>query len=307
MVENKTAFPYIDLACRQRLPKRLADVFRAVDVELSSGSRLHIRTAAINDWWLSSVEGSGCVTFKAEDREAFSNHALLLLTLRGEHRRVNYKPLFPPVGQISLGLSVPRDTSRSSGDFAYLVLFVPLDQLDPGKQGVIPYGYSIDAGHGAGAILAASMLRLVEEAIQGVGDHAIAPILPAFANLVVSTLGQKDNPAVFHITNPRRMSRIGDCLNRHYADAFLTPARVAEMIGISRRQLNREFERAGETFGTRLRILRLTKARELLSADGEMTVTQVAYEVGFSSPTLFGRLFKEHFGLTPREFVAAVR
>jgi len=306
MITDTTAFPFVDRVCRQRLPKRLADVFRAVHVELSSGSRLHIRTAAVNDWWLSSVEGSGCVTFKAEDREAFSNHALLLLTLRGEHRRVNYKPLFPPVGQISLGLSVPRDTSRSSGEFAYLVIFVPLDQLDPANCG-IPYGYSIDTGHGAGAILAACMFRLVEEAIQGAGDQAITPILPSFASLVISTLSQKDNPAVFHITNPRRMSRIGDCLNRHYADPLLTPAQVAEMVGISRRQLNREFERAGETFGARLRALRLAKARELLSADGEMTITQVAYEVGFSSPTLFGRLFKEHFGVTPREFVATIR
>jgi len=79
------------------------------------------------------------------------------------------------------------------------------------------------------------------------------------------------------------------------------------MVGISRRQLNREFERSDETFGARLRALRLAKARELLSADGEMNITQVAYEVGFSSPTLFGRLFKEHFGVTPREFVATIR
>lgn len=46
--------------------------------------------------------------------------------------------------------------------------------------------------------------------------------------------------------------------------------------------------------------LRLERAQRLL-ADGNMTVQQVAYEVGFSSPSYFTRCYHEHFGTTPTD------
>ena len=50
-----------------------------------------------------------------------------------------------------------------------------------------------------------------------------------------------------------------------------------------------------------LRIARLKKAAELLRRT-EMTVAEVAYEVGFASPGYMAKCFKEYFGVNPTEY-----
>ena len=51
-----------------------------------------------------------------------------------------------------------------------------------------------------------------------------------------------------------------------------------------------------------LRQLRLKKAASLL-ASSDMTVAEIAYEVGFSSPSYFTKCYKEQFGESPTEFL----
>lgn len=48
--------------------------------------------------------------------------------------------------------------------------------------------------------------------------------------------------------------------------------------------------------------IRLQKALELLQQDS-MTVSEVAYRVGFGSPTYFNKCFHEHFGYPPGEYI----
>ena len=45
----------------------------------------------------------------------------------------------------------------------------------------------------------------------------------------------------------------------------------------------------------------LLNGRTLLQ-QGKLSITQVSRESGFDDPSYFGRLFKQHFGITPREF-----
>lgn len=46
--------------------------------------------------------------------------------------------------------------------------------------------------------------------------------------------------------------------------------------------------------------VRLHKAQELLQTDGdELTVAEIAYQVGYSSPAYFSKIFSDHFGYPP--------
>lgn len=74
---------------------------------------------------------------------------------------------------------------------------------------------------------------------------------------------------------------------------------LAEELGYCRSVLFRKTKAAtGLSPVELIRTLRLRRADQLLKS-GQMTVQQVAYEVGFSSPTYFARCYKEEFGNTP--------
>jgi AraC-like DNA-binding protein len=79
---------------------------------------------------------------------------------------------------------------------------------------------------------------------------------------------------------------------------------LARVTGASRRTLERTFvAETGLTIGAwRLR-MRLVKALELLAA-GE-SVTTVAAAVGYSTPSAFGAMFREHLGASPSRYFAA--
>ena len=51
-----------------------------------------------------------------------------------------------------------------------------------------------------------------------------------------------------------------------------------------------------------LRMSRLKRAASLLASSG-MTVAEIAYEVGFTSPSYFTKCYKEQFGESPTEFL----
>jgi AraC-like DNA-binding protein len=79
---------------------------------------------------------------------------------------------------------------------------------------------------------------------------------------------------------------------------------VARSLGISRMQLYRKVKALLGTGVTDfIQNLRLTKARELL-LDDTMTITDVAYELGFSSPSYFSTSFKTRYQISPSEFRA---
>jgi signal transduction histidine kinase/DNA-binding response OmpR family regulator len=79
---------------------------------------------------------------------------------------------------------------------------------------------------------------------------------------------------------------------------------VARLLGLSRMQLYRKVK-AVLGIGTAefIQNLRLTKARELL-LDDQRTVADIAYELGFSSPSYFSSSFRARYQLSPSEYRA---
>ncbi|HEV8285906.1 MAG TPA: two-component regulator propeller domain-containing protein [Chitinophagaceae bacterium] len=53
-----------------------------------------------------------------------------------------------------------------------------------------------------------------------------------------------------------------------------------------------------------IRSIRLKRAAQLLEKSG-MTIAEIAYEVGFNSPKVFSKFFKEEFRLTPSQYIAS--
>ncbi len=84
----------------------------------------------------------------------------------------------------------------------------------------------------------------------------------------------------------------------------LTPQSLAMDIGISKRHLHGLFAKAGSTFGSELIELRLVQAARRLR-DGRkrsLTVSEIAFEVGFNDTSHFARRFRKRFGCNPSAF-----
>lgn len=87
-------------------------------------------------------------------------------------------------------------------------------------------------------------------------------------------------------------------------DPELSPHDVAVNFGISDRYLRFVLSRAGEKFSSYLLGRRLQRSARLLVNPhwSERTITDIAFNSGFSNVTHFGQVFKARYRLTPREY-----
>ncbi|WP_456635336.1 GlxA family transcriptional regulator [Bradyrhizobium sp. USDA 10063] len=84
-------------------------------------------------------------------------------------------------------------------------------------------------------------------------------------------------------------------------DAPLTPDRLAGLADISVRQLERLFaQHLRTTIKKRYLQIRIERAR-LLLRQTTMPVGEIALATGFSTPMHFSRIYRQQFGLTPRQ------
>ena len=90
-------------------------------------------------------------------------------------------------------------------------------------------------------------------------------------------------------------------MEKHLADPKLNIETLSGIMGMSRSQLYRKTKQlVGESPNDMIRICRLKRAQQLLSAT-DQTIQQVAYAVGFSSPSYFTKCYKDYFGEKPSE------
>lgn len=102
------------------------------------------------------------------------------------------------------------------------------------------------------------------------------------------------------IPDDMRLHPILDYMMAHLTDG-LRIEQVALEFGFSVRNLSRLLHASGIRFSDYMNHQRIVRAIELYS-DGGRTMQQVAYEVGFSTPNHFNRVFKQVTGMAPTLF-----
>jgi AraC-like DNA-binding protein len=65
-------------------------------------------------------------------------------------------------------------------------------------------------------------------------------------------------------------------------------------------------ELTGQTPVEYIRSYRLEKAMTLMQKS-DMTIAEIAYQVGFSTPNYFAKSFKNKYNMLPSEFIARVK
>ncbi|GAA4271206.1 two-component regulator propeller domain-containing protein [Aquimarina gracilis] len=90
-------------------------------------------------------------------------------------------------------------------------------------------------------------------------------------------------------------------INESLSDPDLSVEILASQLHLSRSQFYRKIKTlTGQTANQFLRNIRLQRAKQILEK-GYDNISDVCYQVGFSSPSYFTKCFKNHFGVLPTE------
>lgn len=98
------------------------------------------------------------------------------------------------------------------------------------------------------------------------------------------------------------VSKLRELIDNNIGNPDFSVEDMGEKIGFSRVQLYRKAKAlTGYTPNELLRIARLNKANAIIKISKEKSISEIAYEVGFSSPSYFTKCYKDFFGENPTD------
>jgi AraC-like DNA-binding protein len=167
----------------------------------------------------------------------------------------------------------------------------------------------------------ASFLEIPRDALATAFDGADLPLTTAISSgtgagrllvdqlLALTALATKTSEICTHSeqTSLRaaRLNLIKRYIENNLGDPLLTLARIARDNEISLRYLHRLFEEEDISASDWMWQRRLDRAySDLLSANQNIQITQIAFANGFNSSSHFSSLFKARFGVTPSDILA---
>jgi signal transduction histidine kinase/DNA-binding response OmpR family regulator len=152
----------------------------------------------------------------------------------------------------------------------------------------------------------------------GADDYLIKPfdsdeLLARIKNLIETRkmLQQKFGSGIPVITKEERpkiscldeqfLNRVLFVIDEHISEENFSIEEFGKDVGMSRSQIHRKLKAlTGKSTSLYLRTVRLSKAKQMIEAK-KGNISEISYQVGFSSPAYFSRCFKEEFGYTPSE------
>jgi AraC-like DNA-binding protein len=97
------------------------------------------------------------------------------------------------------------------------------------------------------------------------------------------------------------LQKVNALIDKNMDDGGFLVDELSKAVGMNRSQLYRKLKAlTGKSTVAYLRSRRLHEAQKLLKK-GDLNVSEVGYEVGFSSPSYFSKAFSDEFGYSPTE------
>lgn len=95
-----------------------------------------------------------------------------------------------------------------------------------------------------------------------------------------------------------------DCVNRHLDDSNFDLNVFIDELHVSRSTSARKLKSlTGQTFVAFVRNIRMKAAVHLLKEKKDISISELAYAVGYSDPRYFSATFKKEFGVLPSEYI----
>ena len=102
------------------------------------------------------------------------------------------------------------------------------------------------------------------------------------------------------------LDRLAMFVAQHMREEDFNVDRLSQLMTMGRTKFyGRVKELTGLSPNKYLMQARMKKAADLL-ADGELTVSEVSYQVGIQDPSYFNKCFKAQYGITPSKYTKPV-
>ncbi|MEN0051419.1 MAG: AraC family transcriptional regulator [Bacteroidota bacterium] len=101
---------------------------------------------------------------------------------------------------------------------------------------------------------------------------------------------------------PAFLERINAELEKNLENENYDITTLCEALYLSRMHLHRKLkDKTGLSTSQYVRAYKLQRAKELMK-DSDLSISEVAYRVGFKSASYFTQMFVKEFGMSPTEF-----
>lgn len=164
------------------------------------------------------------------------------------------------------------------------------------------YGRRLPA-RGVGVLLAAYLRAIAAESTR-LSSSELALAKRTAGDLALATM----QDAVGREMDADRSARslyVAACsaIDEHCTDPNFSPARLATIVGASRAKLYRLFAAQGMSVATAIWQARLKRAHQMVSLPIHCNVPlgELAYRCGFLDHSTFSRMFRQRYGMTPRD------
>jgi len=113
---------------------------------------------------------------------------------------------------------------------------------------------------------------------------------------------QEDEPWINRL-DKKFLAKLTQIIEQNIDKEDLSVDELGQKIGISRVHLYRKIKKLTDlSVSEFVTLVKLKKSLELLRNSGK-TIAEIAYEVGFSSPSYYTRCFREQFKMSPTEYM----
>ncbi|MCK1479529.1 helix-turn-helix domain-containing protein [Bradyrhizobium sp. 197] len=292
------------------MPNVMSSVFVEIDIINASG--------VVGRYSISELEGMRVVRGTTQGgryqvlrsaqhiRETSSHAVFVCLPLVGE-LIIQQRGRRSGISSGDIGLLDSRDEYTidiSDGSDVLWLSFSPT-QVEARLRGLSDnVGRRIDGSSGVG-LVASKFLQSIEAEVENLANSRSAQINMAAIDLISAATSDREASHSFPRVKASRKTweRACDYIERHLDDENLSPAKIANAIGISTRYLSELFASEGQSPMGWVMHRRLEQCRMALRRQPWMPgiVTSIAFQYGFSNIPSFNRAFREAFGRSPRD------
>ena len=121
-----------------------------------------------------------------------------------------------------------------------------------------------------------------------------------YSNNIANIVNNED--VNFGSSEQNFLRKLNELIAMNIDNSIYTVEDLAKDLNISRVQLYRKVKAIlGISVSDHINNIRLAKSKDLL-VNSNLTISEIAYAVGFSSPNYFSTTFKNKYGVSPKEF-----